>query len=264
MQSNNNNNNTIIIQYGFSNIYEHQTRKKPHPKSNSAPTGDRTIPHRGNYKQLTIPPKLSRFSLHHVINKNVFTIQSLGSSRDKGVETRHFHHSMPFLLFFFYFFISPRCNISDFDDVAQQKNKYFAPIKAPHLSPPFPYHTLSRCWLNGKLRWSRVVRSLLFRTVFCTAIPLLSSFFFFFAKKKRRNKRKRKEKVVSPGCDSWKERRPNRVFGAFVLIPKFGTLNRGAVLKVLAAGNGGRRIIPAMFHAMRLTACARWHSLSER
>lgn len=82
-------------------------------------------------------------------------------------------------------------------------------------------------------------------------------FFFFFAKKKRRNKRKRKEKVVSPGCDSWKERRPNRVFGAFVLIPKFGTLNRGAVLKVLAAGNGGRRIIPAMFHAMRLTACAR-------
>lgn len=44
---------------------------------------------------------------------------------------------------------------------------------------------------------------------------------------------------------------------AFVLIPKFGTLNRGAVLKVLAAGNGGRRIIPAMFHAMRLTACAR-------
>lgn len=107
---------------------------------------------------------------------------------------------MPFLLFFFYFFISPRCNISDFDDVAQQKNKYFAPIKAPHLSPPFPYHTLSRCWLNGKLRWSRVVRSLLFRTVFCTAIPLLSSFFFFLQKRKEEIKEKERKKSCPQGA----------------------------------------------------------------
>lgn len=83
--------------------------------------------------------------------------------------------------------------------------------------------------------------------------------FFFFAKKKGRNKKKgRWKKVVSPGCDSWKEKDVLIAYSArFVLIPKFGTLNRGAVLKVLAAGNGGRRIIPAMFHAMRLTACAR-------
>lgn len=52
--------------------------------------------------------------------------------------------------------------------------------------------------------------------------------------------------------------RPNRVFGAFRPHSKvWYAKSRGCVVKVLAAGNGGRRIIPAMFHAMRLTACAR-------
>lgn len=121
MQSNNNNNNTIIIQYGFSNIYEHQTRKKPLPKSNSAPTGDRTIPHRGNYKQLTIPPKLSRFSLHHVINKNVFTIQSLGSLH----ATRGLRHAISTTVclsfFFFFIFLFPHGVISPISTMSRNK-----------------------------------------------------------------------------------------------------------------------------------------------
>lgn len=62
-------------------------------------------------------------------------------------------------------------------------------------------------------------------------IPHSDSSSLAFCKEKKKGKKKKGggKKVVSPGCDSRKQRRPNRVFGAFVLIPKFGTLNRGAV-----------------------------------